>query len=456
MIKYLAILLVATAALAQEYNGPYVPYRKANAWGYADTLGKIIVTPAYDRVSDNGISSHTTGMQYKVYKAGKSGVIDSKGNIVVPVEFDSVYPRGFGYKDHGFLVEREGLWGMYTMNGKLSIPVQYQDLHKTYFERDNTPQGKTYFAKKGNEYLVIDDQDNMLVGGLDGVSELCRDGVRLKKGGKYALFNIRERKAVTPFEYDSLAVIAIDPYTDYDVSDIFYGAANGKMYLLDVDGNRREVSKMPEIGNDSGSIPFMSVDPDIIIEEKVINADNVDNSLYSTDINEKDGHKYIFSNLKCYPDGSMFIRHPKKNLIGILGVRRDVEADGITPFLPPLYNKIGLFDNLPVVVVYQGDKAGLHSLETNRLQLEPGYDAIKYQGQFVLVSKGKTGIFDDNHNGLVKGEPNTVYIAPAYDGYLKRVDLSAFGRCRDFRAYVFLQKGKTCYVGHNGVKFFED
>ncbi len=90
MIRYLFILLVATAGSGQDYTGVLVPYRKDSLWGYADTLGNVKITPVYDSITDNAITNTGLGDKYITYKAGKAGVIDNLGNTVISFEYDSL------------------------------------------------------------------------------------------------------------------------------------------------------------------------------------------------------------------------------------------------------------------------------------------------------------------------------------------------------------------------------
>lgn len=451
MIKYLFLLLIATAGFAQDYQGPYVPYRKGSQWGYADTNGKIIIAPQYSRVAEESISSDGTGMFYKVYKAGKSGVIDAAGQTIVPVEFDSVYVRGIDWDSHLYLVQRAGLWGMYSMDGKLSIPVEYDAIEKTYGERDGTPEGKTFIVKKGREHLIIDDENKVLARDLDDAEELRFDAIKLKKGSRYALFNIRERKAVTPFEYDTIAVIDADDYSRTQPVKIFYGTCNGKMYLLDIEGNRQEITEEPYLSESSGWVIVESLERfEGQEKEKIITPEDVEKAVYTTKIEEKDGYNYITSQRKLWLGSGNFIKDPNKALIGFY-------SGG---FVPPVYSKIVLFEREGPMVVYKGQKAGLYSTETSAMQLEPTYDAIHQAGSvFVLEKNKKTGIFDDHGKGLKNGDAGTVCIEPAYDSYVNRFALYNNPKSpvrAVFTVYEFALKGKTCYVGQNGVKFYED
>lgn len=327
-------MLIATASLAQEYNGPFVPYRKANLWGYADTLGTIKIIPVYDKVSDNAITSMGLGDKYIAYKAGKAGVIDNLGNTVIP------------------------------------------------------------------------------------------------------------------FEYDSLAILETGRY-DTKADKIFYGAAGPKMYLMDIAGNREELQKMPyiEAGNISNTKTIYQY------KETVVSQGMVAKAIKDPTIKQKDTYKYKVSNLFFRLGNGYFIIDTESSLIGTIN-------SASSYILPPVYDKLMLFEGQEdLMAVYKGKKVGLYSINNRIMQLEPIYDTIQciYDNNrvmFVLVANNKSGIFYDRGWSFFKARYR--YIEPAHDSYCGSIRLSNQNMAGAFEIYKFINNGKTCYVGHNGVKFFED
>jgi hypothetical protein len=92
------------------------PVKKGNKWGYADTLGRELVSPSYDSV---GIFSG--GISW-VSIAGKKGVINNKGTLVIPVKYDGIGLDNFG----NYLLYENDKWGLANKFGIITIPVKYE------------------------------------------------------------------------------------------------------------------------------------------------------------------------------------------------------------------------------------------------------------------------------------------------------------------------------------------
>ncbi|MCW4469299.1 WG repeat-containing protein [Flavobacterium sp. MFBS3-15] len=442
MAKFLFFALFCIANALAQSNDVYVPYRKGSLWGYSDANGKVIIEPVYDKVDIKSIEG-----QYKVYKTGKAGIIDGSGSVVFEPEFDSIFARYYNPRGHMFFVQKKGLWGLYTHEGKEMVPIKYNLLDKFFFHRGHLTDGKIFMAKKGNEYYIITNEDKVLESGLQAAVEMSHDGVKLKKGNKFALFNLSESRTVTGFEFDSLAMID----QDFDYADakgkIFYGAIGNKNYAVSIDGKKEELKQKPDLTENGLSVMSSFIELYTQREEITLIAEEVNPDFYST-LRTNGKHEYKPAQIPGWNAGYV-IKSNKKQLIGLEGRRGEF-------FIPPVYGKITVFDSWgKTVVLYNDKKAGLYNYETSTLLIPHNYDAIHDMGVKVLESKGKVGIFDDNGRGLALGMEGTVLIEPAYDKFITRIDLNSRSRS-DFYIYEFIDKGKTCYVGSNGVKFFED
>ncbi len=439
MKKLLIVALFCMGNIFAQTEGVYVPYRKGNLWGYSDANGKIIIEPTYDKVAERHIEG-----QFKVYKNGKVGIADHSGAVVLAPQFDSIFARYYNPRGHMFFVQKDGLWGLYTHEGKEMIPIKYDQLDKPFFHRGNQTDGKIFIAKKGNEYLIVSNEDKVLVGGLQAAVEMSHDGVKIERGNKFALFSLSESKAVTGFEFDCIAMI--DQDLDHaDAKDkIFYGAIGTKNYGISIDGKKNELKEKPYL-RDNGLSLMSSLDMYSLRTEKTIVAEEVQPNSYNM-IKTNGEYEYKTVSITGWNYGYA-IKSEKKDLIGLEGKKGEY-------FIPPVYTKIVLFEYGGPVVLYEGKKAGVYNYEKNIMMIPPAYDAIHNMGLYVLERKGKVGVFDENGRGLPVGTANTFLIEPAYEKFLERIELRSTSH-RDFYVYKFLDKGKVCYVGMNGVKFFE-
>lgn len=82
-LLFSSLLFISLEAFAQRLPA-LIPYRKGQLWGYADSTGTVRIPCEYQRAElfSNGSA--------RVDREGKAGVINSKGNEVVPFRFDPV------------------------------------------------------------------------------------------------------------------------------------------------------------------------------------------------------------------------------------------------------------------------------------------------------------------------------------------------------------------------------
>jgi predicted nucleic-acid-binding Zn-ribbon protein len=91
--KYLAIfisLLMSIYTLAQSKG--FIPFRKAEKWGFADTNRTIVIKPVYDSVGFFSNYSHTQVALVANYIQGKKkmGILKTDGALILPTESDSI------------------------------------------------------------------------------------------------------------------------------------------------------------------------------------------------------------------------------------------------------------------------------------------------------------------------------------------------------------------------------
>ncbi|MFN6379273.1 MAG: WG repeat-containing protein [Flavobacteriales bacterium] len=110
-------------------NGISIFSRNAGKLGMIDSKGKVIVEEKYNR-----IEFVEYGKYYRTVLNGKVGVIDYYGNEIILPSFDFVTEfKGFGVKteydpDNLFLVKRDGKFGVINSKGEFIIDMVYDDL----------------------------------------------------------------------------------------------------------------------------------------------------------------------------------------------------------------------------------------------------------------------------------------------------------------------------------------
>ncbi|NJK82563.1 MAG: WG repeat-containing protein [Saprospiraceae bacterium] len=150
-------------------------------WGYIDTSGQVVVSPSYDfvRTYEKEIAlvyknkkwgaidkkgNHFLNCQYGdiqfsttkdmlvLYdKIMKYGLIDTLGNLVVPIKYDEIDNIGYSLTP----VKLNNKWGFVSKNGELSIPPKYEMVNPFNFG---------FAAVKYNgKWGLIDEQDKVII-----------------------------------------------------------------------------------------------------------------------------------------------------------------------------------------------------------------------------------------------------------------------------------------------------
>jgi hypothetical protein len=134
----------------------------------------------------------------------KWGVINKKGEIVIPTE----YQEGIDISNGKVVAKKDGKWGLLDTAGKTLLPFEYD-----YLNAENTDKTKILLARKGDnpkQYGFIDFSGKVLVpieyDEVRFVPMSVSNGSRhynLKKAGKYGLYGLDEGKFLTDVKYDN-------------------------------------------------------------------------------------------------------------------------------------------------------------------------------------------------------------------------------------------------------------
>jgi len=106
IIILLSILMYINMLFAQK---TLITYRKGELWGYADTTGKIIIKPKSDKVF-----VHNDFERLKLLKDKKTGIINEKGEIVIPIDYQVINSAN----KVGFTVFENSEYRFFSYTGK--------------------------------------------------------------------------------------------------------------------------------------------------------------------------------------------------------------------------------------------------------------------------------------------------------------------------------------------------
>ncbi len=118
--------------------------KKDNKFGVLNHKGEVVIPLEYDNISSqNG--------NYFVYKGNKCGLINLEGKIVLPIEFNSLQFYG-----QAIYVTQEGLIGVYNDKYKLIAKPQFKfktwEMGKYILTREDGSKGFVMHKKEGSYY----------------------------------------------------------------------------------------------------------------------------------------------------------------------------------------------------------------------------------------------------------------------------------------------------------------
>lgn len=138
-----AIIFLAIAAYL-IFRPEYVPDVYYDAGGRIDYVRQAEKIRGEGKYKDVYEFSHG----YATVSDGKKfGLIDVKGNLVVPIQYDEVNTFSNPYPDRA-LVRKDSLYGLCDKSGKEVLPCEYSEI--------GTPSSGVMLVKKGKEQMYVD------------------------------------------------------------------------------------------------------------------------------------------------------------------------------------------------------------------------------------------------------------------------------------------------------------
>ena len=111
-------------------------------YGIMTEDGKILIEPQYKYIIPNNDSANHFVV---VLPNDMYGVIDLKGNTILPFEYELLFFRGNFY-----VARKDGKAGIIDLEGNILIPFDYEALHPSYDEGLDLIS-----AKKDGEFIFI-------------------------------------------------------------------------------------------------------------------------------------------------------------------------------------------------------------------------------------------------------------------------------------------------------------
>ena len=192
------------------YENNVLRFEKDGKYGLIDFNGKEILPAEYSNIYS------LAGVQKSIVieKDGLKGVVNSAlGNIVVDCEYNDVLALEENTADNGYIVLRDGKYGILSGTGKEIIPCNYQEI--------KTVTGNNMFVVRDDLGLKIIDKSLNIIkdGGFDSVEEINGDYITFTLNGKKGVLDGEGTELISP-QYDDLKY----------ASDGYFIAKNGDLY----------------------------------------------------------------------------------------------------------------------------------------------------------------------------------------------------------------------------------
>lgn len=389
-----------------------------NMWGYADDEGNIVIPGQFH------IANEFYSRDYAVVmKDGYYGVINTKGETVIPFEYHNMLYCGL-YNDNYLVVHKYLKKGVVNLENEVLIPIEYDSVFQ---------YGPNVFrVKLGHKYGLINTKGEVIVPIIyDSIVRMgYNSGIyRLKLDSKYALYNIKGKETGMVYNYavssgDKLIRVQFNGKWGFvnqnfeEVIPIIYERAwdfednfalvkeDGEWYFLfymseeEMQERKKEMKEHSWLYKLTNKI-FNSFNnyTKIPVKEQISNRSLLGEHL-SHFVRTKKGDLYVHDYITARNESALVpietdeVTHFDDN--GYAEVRKDgkyglINADGEF-VIPCIYDEFRRLKNIQYAVVRIKDKWGAVDLQNNTLIEFLYEDAFDDKDNYVVVVQdGKMG-----------------------------------------------------------------
>jgi hypothetical protein len=223
IIYFIGLLLLASCQYErlQGSSKDFIPYKnKKGKWGYLDSISKKNIIPCkFDKAYPFLNNSAIIGVRNENYEL-RYGVIDTLGNLVLPIEHDII---SFPINGYYITYKKDKGKGVFSLKGEQIVPCTYSRIEMV--------EDTFSIVEKENKfgcYNLIDKKE-ILPCQYDKITIFTNQILSVEYGNKVAYFD-KTGKALTPFKYDFAG----------DFSDgLAAVSVNGKYGYIDTTGNEK-------------------------------------------------------------------------------------------------------------------------------------------------------------------------------------------------------------------------
>ena len=193
----------------RSYRGGLLSVPRNGKWGVVDKRGEVVVPFEYDNIG----TISRTGDCIVIEKNGKRGIIDRNCREIIPCIYDGISP----FDEAGLAqVQDKGKFGYIDRTGRVVIPVIYDNAGSFSNYEGTVYEELNYFCKddklgfldsRGNVVIPFEYDANPIAGNYDwGYLAGFNEGLSAaKKNGKICFID-KTGKELTPYIYDEADV----------------------------------------------------------------------------------------------------------------------------------------------------------------------------------------------------------------------------------------------------------
>ena len=389
-----------------------------NMWRYADDEGNVVIPVQFH------IAYEFNSRDYAVVmKDGYYGIINKKGETIVPFEYHNMLYCGL-YDDNYIIVHKYLKRGVINLKNEIVIPIKYDHIFQ---------YGPNIFrVKVGKKYGLVNDKDETVVPIIyDSIDRMgYNSGIyRLRLDNKYGLFNINGKDTGLIYDYivctgDKLIRVQLDDTWGFinqnfeEVIPIIYERAwdfedsfalemeDGEWYFLFYMSEEEKQEQKEEMKEHSWLYKLTNKIFNtfnnyvkIPVKEQISNRSLLGEHM-SHFVRTKKGDLYIHDYITARNESALVpieideVSYFDDN--GYAEVRKDgkyglINADGEF-VIPCIYDELRRLKNIQYAVVRINDKWGAVDLQNNILIefiYEDAFDDI--DNYVVVVQNGKMG-----------------------------------------------------------------
>ncbi len=343
----------------------WLRYKLGNRFGFIDTKGEVVIPLEYDIVSEFK-DGYAVGR-----KNGKFGVMDKAGKAVVAFEQDGVAHPSDGVVRIKQGKGRTGKWGLFDLKGKQILPFEYDIIGE--FNSENQA-----IVRKNGKFGLIDSKGNIIIQPTINVDwmDSFKNAGTAQVGRELIVENIAgvpKRRYKYIGYVDLKGKFIVEPKYSYIIHfDSVYQAGKGLAQVVKDDfvgflNSKGEEVVAPKYAGIQGFEKAYMAENGLA---KIVNADGKFGYI------DHRGNQVLnpaFSSVENFEaslaDTMVWARASDNGKFGFINYKGETKISFV-------YDNISFFEN-GTAIVKKGNKFGLIDRE-NKLVLPLEYDGIRY------------------------------------------------------------------------------